>query len=1309
MANKIGAKIVIDGESEFRANLTSAKKALDNFQSELKLVTTQFKNNANSLEALRAKQEAYIKLQEEQKNKVSLLAEMQDKVIKKYEAETSTLQDLGQQRDKLNAALEEAKNTYGENSEEAQKLTGELEEVNSQYEAQEKIVQKTGDKLNTYQKGLNDAETELAKLNDEVQQNEKYLSEAENSADGCAESIDEFGNKVQQSTKNLSEAENSADDCAESIDELGNEAQDAAEKTSVFGDVLKAELVAGVIKEGIKAIANGIKDIATAATSTGMQFETSMSKVAATMGITVEEINNGSESYEILTKAAEDCGKATMFSASQSAEALNYLALAGYDAEKAAATLPKVLNLAAAGGLDLAYASDLVTDSMAALGLETEELDNYIDEMAKTSQKSNTNISQLGEATLVCAGTVSLTGQKLETMNTALGVLANNGIKGAEGGTHLRNMLLSLSAPTEKAADAIEGLGLKVYDSQGNMRDFYDIMCDLDSITAEMTMDERTKKFNTIFNKTDLGAVNAMLKSVNGEYSALNQQINNCSGAAQDMADTLNDTLNGKVTILKSALEGLGITAYNLFDDEMKSAVEAATDAVGELQNEIDNGSLGVSLSNMSEALGEFTEKAIEAAQNALPGMIDGLTWLLDNADMVAGLIGGVTSAKIAYTAATQTATVVQKLFNVTANANPYILLATAITGVVGAIAVYSKTASKSTDTLTESTKKLTDTTKKLNTETAQAAKERADNIANFEAEKAACTKLAEELDALQNKTSLTTAEQARQQAIVEQLNTALPDLNLYIDEQTGLTNMSTDAILENIEAQLELAKAEAAREDLTEIAKEQYESEKQLAELEKERNELIDKRHELYEQLKEEADGAGEIRYSDESQEALAQYNEDIKALTEEISNTKDTINALGTEYEETTAYIAENEALAAASGAMGELGDAAGTAGDKIYTMSEEAQESFNEMYEAVAETIEKQTNVFEKFSEGAKLSKEELMSNMQSQIDGVTSWADNLELLAKRDIDDGLLKTLAEMGPQGAGYVAAFVEMLDDELEKANELFAEAAMLSTDVTNSIMDSYMVAGGYAGQGYDEGLESTFGEIENTMTEMANNSTEVLKTGLDEHSPSKKTEEIGKYAGEGLAVGISNSEKKIIEVIKKVTSGMLNSAKTGASAASYNTIGGQITEGLRQGIESGRSGVIEAIRSMCADAIKTAQSALDIHSPSKAFAYLGEMSGEGYITGWEETMANIDSVIADSLPDIPPDTNNFYTSVQSANVQENQAAAICERIYDVISQYMPQMAGTKVVLDTGTLVGELVEDIDERLGTIKIERARGG
>lgn len=1202
---KIGARIVIDGEAEFRAKLASSKTALNAFQSELKLVTAKYKDNRDSLEALGAKQQVYIKLQEEQKNKLALLQDMQEKVVRKYNAEKDALTDLGKAQESLNAEIENAKTVYGANSEEVEKLSEKLKGVNEQYEAQEKVVQKTGDRVNRYQRDCNNAELELTELNAAIAENERCMQEAETSADECGDVVEDFG----------------------------NEAQEAGDKTSVFADVLKAELLASVIKDGIKAIANGITTIATAATQTGMTFEASMSQVAATMGLTTDEIARGSAEYEVLSKAAQDCGKATMFSASQSAEALNYLALAGYDAEKAASTLPRVLNLAAAGNLELQYAADLVTDSMAALGLETSELDNYIDEMAKTSQKSNTSVAQLGEATLVCAGTVALTGQSLETMNTALGVMANNGLKGAEGGTHLRNVLLSLSAPTDKASDAIKSLGLRVYDSKGNMRDLNDIITDMNRLMSDMTRDKKTNLIKTIFNKTDIAAVNALLKSTNGEYKNLNAQISDCSGAAQAMADTLNDNLKGRVTILKSAMEGLGITAYNLFDDEMKSAVDSATDAVSRLQGEIDNGDLGVSLRDMSKALGEVAENAIGTAEKALPKMIDGFTWLLENGEIVAGLIGGVTSAKIAYTVATETATIAQKLFNVTANANPYIFLATAIAGVVGAITLYSKTADKETAQLTESTKKLTDASKKMNEEIAAGAQKRAETKAGFDIQRDACIRLVDELDALQSKTNLTASEQARQVAIIDELNTAMPELNLSIDEQTGLTNMSTEALLGNIDAQMELMKVAAAREDLTEIADQQWEAEKKLAELRMEQEEATKRLADAEARMNEELECFKGI--SRESQEAWRMEAESCNALTQQIGETMSHLADLGVEYEQTMSYISKTEAITTGVEALKMLGSAAlGTSSD-ISQMSDEIIEKYNEMYDGLQKNIWGQMDLFSKFTSEVKISSEEILANMQSQIDGVSQWAENMDILADRGINQGLLQHLANLGPQGAGYVEAFVKMTNDQLKEANKMFEESVMLSDSAAMNITDSYFEAGRSAAQGFEDGVTEEMDAAVTAARNIGESALQALKTELDINSPSKKTREMGESFDEGLQKGIDGNGKNVLAVIRQLTGTMLTETKTGIPPEEYKRIGTQTIEGLRNGIEAGKSRVLESIRSLCERTIQAAKEKLDIHSPSKAFEYLGEMSGEGYTLGLVNSMEDLDSIIAENMPDM--------------------------------------------------------------------------
>lgn len=175
-----------------------------------------------------------------------------------------------------------------------------------------------------------------------------------------------------------------------------------------------------------------IAGIGTAAFKAGSEFDSSMSQVAATMGMTADDVRNGSAEFTMLSDAAKKAGSTTAFSASQASEALNYLALAGYSATESCDALPKVLNLAAAGNMDLGTTSDMVTDSMAALGLEMSDLDSFMDKMAITSSKSNTSVEQLGNAILTVGGTAKMLSGGVTEMNTALGILADNGVKGAK-------------------------------------------------------------------------------------------------------------------------------------------------------------------------------------------------------------------------------------------------------------------------------------------------------------------------------------------------------------------------------------------------------------------------------------------------------------------------------------------------------------------------------------------------------------------------------------------------------------------------------------------------------------------------------------------------------------------------------------------------------------------------------------------------------------------------------------------------------------------------------------------------------------
>lgn len=346
----------------------------------------------------------------------------------------------------------------------------------------------------------------------------------------------------------------------------------------------------------------------------GSSFEAAMSQVAATMGMSAEEIHNGSAEFSKLQEAAKNAGATTKFSATQAAEALNYMALAGYDTNKSVQTLPTVLNLAAAGDMDLATASDMVTDSMSALGDKAGTVESFVDKMAKTSQKSNTSVQQLGEALLTVGGTAKSLAGGVTEANTVLGIFADNGVKGAEGGTALRNVILSLSAPTDIARKKMAELGLNVFDAEGKMRPLNDTFNDLNKILGSMNEGERTQVLNTIFNKVDLKSVNALLANSGERFDQLKGYIENADGAAGQMADTMQDNLQGKMTTLNSALEGLGIGIYENIEDSLKEAAEEGISAVGRISNALQNGGLDAAVEEAGAVLADLSVKVAQSA-----------------------------------------------------------------------------------------------------------------------------------------------------------------------------------------------------------------------------------------------------------------------------------------------------------------------------------------------------------------------------------------------------------------------------------------------------------------------------------------------------------------------------------------------------------------------------------------------------------------------------------------------------------------------------------------------------------------------
>ena len=356
------------------------------------------------------------------------------------------------------------------------------------------------------------------------------------------------------------------------------------------------------------------------AVSVGMEYETAMSKVMATMGMNTATAE-GQAAYDTLTAAAEKMGAETAFSASQAADALNYLALAGYNADQAAAALPTVLHLAGAGAMNLAAASDLVTDAMAALQMEVNQtnLNKFADQLAKTASTTNTSVAQLGDAILTVGATAANLANGTTELNTQLGILANVGIKGAEAGTHLRNILLRLQNPTQKAAQALDKLGVSVYDSNGNMRDTGAIFNDLKTAMAGMNQQEIDQIMSTIFNKTDLAAAQALLAGAGDEYARIFSIIENSGGAAAEMYMTMLDNLKGDVDMFKSATEALYLSLYTSINGTLRELVQIGTEYMNRLNEAFKAGGF----TGLANELGNVLGDAVGVIMSYAPKLVD--------------------------------------------------------------------------------------------------------------------------------------------------------------------------------------------------------------------------------------------------------------------------------------------------------------------------------------------------------------------------------------------------------------------------------------------------------------------------------------------------------------------------------------------------------------------------------------------------------------------------------------------------------------------------------------------------------------
>ena len=402
--------------------------------------------------------------------------------------------------------------------------------------------------------------------------------------------------------------------------------------------------IAGVVSAG--AILKLGKD----AVTTGMNFDSAMSQVAATMGLTQDEMNSTDGVFQKLRTTALDMGSSTKFSASEAAEGLNYLAMSGMDADTMMKALPITLQMAGASGIDLATTCDKLTNIMSALGLASEDSATYMNNMgtvtdvfALTSTKANTDVMGLYESISQVGATARVMQNPLSELSIATGILADNDIQASEAGTILRNLLLSLTAPTDSAKKAMDELGFSAFDTNGELRPMQDILQELNEKFSQMTTEEKMNIMNKIFNKTDLKGINALLGESGDRWDELEIAIDNCEGSAEQMYKTQNDNLKGSLTELSSAVEGLKIAISDKLTPAIRPVVEVITKFAQEITKVIQgsedaNPVLGALAMVLTILAGAFVAVKISSFISSLVSMVGALFLTIETA-------GGLTGA----------------------------------------------------------------------------------------------------------------------------------------------------------------------------------------------------------------------------------------------------------------------------------------------------------------------------------------------------------------------------------------------------------------------------------------------------------------------------------------------------------------------------------------------------------------------------------------------------------------------------------------------------------------------------------------
>ncbi len=1049
---------------EFTAQIRDANSSMASMRAALALNEAQFKNTGNGAEYLQNKQ----------------------KILQQQLEQSRAKQDA------LNAKLEAASTIYGENSTEAQswatkltraqieeeKLKGALDETEAAIEEQTEAQERAKTPLEQLTNEIKDQQDELSRLKTEYANTALSEGQESEAAQELKAKIDALNTELDQNESKLAEVTGATERAA------------GATKEASSGWTMAKQVLANLATDGLRMVADKLKEAAKEVIKLGTDFTASMSNVQALSGATSAEM-------EKLEATAKELGRATVFSATDVSDAFGYMALAGWDTTDMLSGVDGVLTLAAASQMDLAKASDIVTDYLTAFGLSAQDSGKFVDQMAYAMSHSNTNTEQLGEAYKNVASTANSLHFSVEDTTAALMTMANAGVKGGEAGTGLSAIMTRLATNTKDCADELGTYGIQVYDSQGNINSLSSILNGMAGIWIDLTDQQQANLAKTVAGQNQYSKLQTVMNGLSEQAEATGSSFNdytealaNCEGAATEMSDTMQDNLQGDMKALESAAQGLGLQLFEFFEGPLRTAAQGAASALNKITDAITP-----QRSEMQAFIAE-TQSMIESSRSAL-----------DNAD-------GLTRSATDRVGELEAYKTVLLELNQQAELDEYqqYQLKNAVDALGDSVPGLSAAFDETTGTL---------------------------NLTNKEL-----------VDMFNNAEAL-----AMQQAL--------------IDAQTESFKALSDATIAKARAD---ASAKKATEELSEAEKKNQESVQAGAgEYGDYYNEVI-RANEAVKDSKEQQEAAQKAM--DDAQEAIEIDKEALVGLAEQFGMSQEQLESLTSSQEGAT------ETEEAAAEATGEYAAAQGQLSEEAQKAAEEVEKAYDDMMNKIRDSMQSSVGFMEEFNGGQQISAEQMNANLQSQIEGISNWSENMQRLAAETgegMRQDMYDALVQMGPEAANLVQELVDTLDSDTPQFQQICDNWAQ-AMDLSNNA--SALAAATTAGKAYTgelaAGIQSGEGDVAGAAKGIADAATKNADTSAAAKAVSK-----------GLTDNVSKSLSTASKTAATQSGKMKQSVQTGmngmSAAASLQmgkfkrTVSSAMSEAARN-VQSGVSSMRNAL-----------------------------------------------------------------------------------------------------------------------------------